>query len=95
MKILTKAQMLKMPPGTVFCEYQPDIILSDIMVIDENFDIPFGATNVVPLHGEVFDWDWSINDYDENDSFMVFDNNDILQMIQTLTKGLNIELKEE
>ena len=55
----------------------------------------FGATEVIPYEGEVFDFDWNIDEYRDNDWFTVYDNNDVLQMIQTLTKGLKIPLKDE
>lgn len=58
-------------------------------------DGPFGATEVIPYEGEVFDFDWNINEYRDDDWFTVYDNNDVLQMIQTLTKGLKIPLKDE
>lgn len=76
--------------GIVFAEYTPDIIKSEIMVTDGDF----GATCLVPYHGEVFDFDWNIREYQEKELFIIFDNNDILQMIQTLTTGLKIELKD-
>lgn len=99
MKIINAIEMRKMPRGTVFCEYTPDMILSQLMVVDDGPNDTygaFGATNVIPWHGEIWDWDCSSSaDYRDDDLFMVFDNNDILQMIQTLTKCLNIELKEE
>lgn len=60
------------------------------MVTDGNF----GATCVVPdPDGEVFDFDWNIKEYSNDDLFAIFDNMDILQMIKTLTKGLKINLK--
>ena len=96
MRIINAIEMRKMPAGTVFCEYEPDIIKSGLMVVDTNYDTAFGATDVIPWHGEIFDWDWSSSaDYKDDDLFMVFDNNDILQMIKTLTQGLNIKLVEE
>ena len=39
------------------------------------------------------DFDWNIGEYRDTDLFAVFDNNDILQMIQTLTSGLKISCK--
>lgn len=77
--------------GIVFAEYTPDILKSELMVTDSNF----GATEVIPHNGEVFDFDWSIDEYRDNDQFAVFDNSDVLQMIQTLTSGLQIQLKYE
>lgn len=74
--------------GIIFAEYSPSILASQLMVTDGEF----GATEVVPYEGEVFDFDWNIKEYEDDDLFSVFDNNDILQMIQTLTRGLKIEL---
>lgn len=74
--------------GIVFAEYTPNILTSEIMVTDEDF----GATCVVPYNGEVFDFDWNIEEFSDKDLFAVFDNRDVLQMIQTLTRGLKIEL---
>ena len=75
--------------GIVFAEYEPDVLKSSLMVTDGDF----GAREVIPRDGEVFDFDWNIGEYRDDDSFAVFDNNDILQMIQTLVSGINISLK--
>lgn len=93
MKILSKIQMkalMKEFPdgGIVFAEYRPDVIVSEIMVTDGDF----GAREVLPHDGEVFDFDWNIEEYNDKDLFAIFDNNDILQMIQTLTSGLKIPI---
>jgi hypothetical protein len=74
--------------GIVFAEYEPDVLKSELMVTDGSF----GATEVIPDDGEVFDFDWNIEEYKDKDLFAVFDNNDVLQMIQTLTRGLKIKL---
>ena len=76
--------------GIVFAEYTPDIIKSEIMVTDGDF----GATCIIPHHGEVFNFDWNIEEYNMVDLFIIFDNADILQMIQILTSGLKIKLKD-
>ena len=76
--------------GIVFAEYEPDVLKSELMVTDGDF----GATQVIPYHGEIFDFDWNINEYKDDDLFVVFDNNDILQMIKTLTSGLKIDLED-
>lgn len=96
MKILTKKQFEDLMDdypdgGIVFAEYTPDIYESELMVTDGDF----GATCVIPdpVNGEVFDFDWNINEYSNDEQFAIFDNNDVLQMIQTLTKGLKINLK--
>lgn len=95
MKIINKNEFKKLIEeypngGIVFAEYVPDIVSNSIMVTDGSF----GATDVIPYHGEVFDWDWNIEEYQEKDLFIIFDNNDILQMIKILTSGLKIELKD-
>ena len=56
-------------------------------------DGDFGATLLVPtVDGEVFDFDWNIEEYSDDKKFYVLDYADILQIIQTLTKGLLIQL---
>lgn len=75
--------------GVVFSEYRPHVMASDIMITDGDF----GATCLVPYQGEVFDFDWNIKEYSTTDEFYVFNQNDILQMIQNLTKGLKISLE--
>lgn len=56
-------------------------------------DGDFGATLLVPtVDGEVFDFDWNIEEYSDDKEFYVLDYTDILQIIQTLTKGLRIQL---
>lgn len=74
--------------GIVFAEYTPSVLVSELMVTDGSF----GATNVIPYEGEAWSWDWNIDEYSNDELFAVYDNNDVLQMIQTLTKGLKIEL---
>jgi hypothetical protein len=77
--------------GIVFAGYEPYILKSPLMVTDGDF----GAREVIPTDGEVFDFDWNIEEYQDKDSFAVFDNNDVLQMIQTLTRGLKIKLNSQ
>ena len=94
MKIVNTGQMkslIKEFPdgGIVFAEYRPHVLISELMVTDGDF----GAREVIPRDGEVYDFDWNIDEYRDNDQFAVFDNNDVLQMIQTLTSGLKIQLK--
>ena len=62
---------------------------NSVLVTDGNF----GATCLVPtVDGEVFDFDWNIEEHSDDDEFYVLDYSDVLQIIQTLTKGLRIQL---
>lgn len=93
MKILTKEQMRFLiedypDGGIVFAEYTPSVLKSELHVTDG----AFGARTVIPFEGEVWDYDWNIREYKDDDLFAVFNNNDVLQMIQILTSGLKIEL---
>lgn len=93
MEVINKKQMKALMDeypdgGIVFAEYQPCVLTTEVMVTDGDF----GATNVIPHEGGVFDWDWNIDEYRDSDLFVVFDNNDVLQMIQTLVSGLQINL---
>lgn len=99
MRILNVKQfkeLLEENPGNryAFIEYKPDITVGELMVSDEG---AFGATYVIPWHGEVFDFDFNVEEYRDDDNyFMVFDNNDIAQMIQTLSSAFNnIELVDD
>jgi hypothetical protein len=92
-KLLSKnefKELMRQHPegGIVFAE---DPKWNDVHVTDGDF----GATVISPLHGEIFDYDWNIEEYGDDEMFIVFDNDDILQMIQILTKGLKINLKDE
>ena len=75
------------PGGTLFAEYKPDISFLDLMVKDTN---EFGATKVVPIDGEVFDYDWSLNEYKDDDIFVVFEEREILVMIKTLLNSVKL-----
>ena len=95
-KIINKLQMISLMDeypdgGIVFADYEPCVLKSNLMVTDGDF----GATNVIPHEGEVFDWDWNINEYKDSELFAIFDNNDVLQMIQVLVSGLKINLIDE
>lgn len=58
-------------------------------------DGDFGARTIAPMDGEVFDYDWNIDEYEDEAVFFIYDNNDILQMIQTLVSGLQITLESK
>ena len=53
----------------------------------------FGARELVPYSAEVFDYDFNINEYPDNSIFHVFEHDDILLMIKTLTSGLKLNLQ--
>ena len=84
-------ELMKLYPngGIVFSDIRfPGLTMGDLMVTNGDF----GATLVVPCQGEVYDFDWNIAEYKDDDYFIILDNNDILQIIQTLTKGIRIEM---
>ncbi len=94
MKVYNKLEFEKLMEdypdgGIVFAEYEPDVLMTELMVTDGDF----GARLVIPHHGEVFDFDWNIREFTDDQLFVVFSNNDVLQMIQTLTSGLKIPLE--
>ena len=93
MKIINKVEFKKLMEeypngGIVFADYTPDVV-GDLEVTCGSF----AATSVVPVEGRLFCWDWNINEYADDELFAIFDHNDILQMIQTLTSGLKIKLE--
>lgn len=84
-----KALMKEFPNGGIpFLDgdYSSD---NSVLITDGDF----GATCLVPTaDGELFDYDWNIEEYNDDHGFYVLDYADILQIIQTLTKGLRIQL---
>lgn len=94
MKILNKIQFYELmrdnypDGGIVFAEYNSSNIISELMVTTGMF----GAKYIVPIDGEVYESDWDITQYYLDDKFAVYDNDDILQMIQNLTSGLRVDL---
>lgn len=93
MKRLTKQQfkelMKEFPSGGIPFLDGDSASGGSVLVTDGDF----GATLLVPtVDGEVFDFDWNIEEYSDDKEFYVLDYADILQIIQTLTKGLRIQL---
>lgn len=93
MTVLTKQQfkelMKEFPNGGI--PFLDGVRASGDSVLVTDGD--FGATCLVPtVDGEVFDFDWNIEEYSDDKEFYVLDYADILQIIQTLTKGLRIQL---
>ena len=94
-KIINKLQfkeLMKDYPngGIVFAEYAPDVF-RDIEVTDGDF----GATAIAPIHGETFDYDFNIDEYGDDELFIIFDNEDVLHMISVLSSGLKFNLKDD
>ena len=88
MKIVNKEEMKDFPRGTVFADYLPNAGL-ELHQIEIKDDYEFGATMLMPGEdGEIFDYDWSINDYQEDDFFIIFEEKEILQMIKLLMRGI-------
>lgn len=87
MNIIKAKNFKYYPKGTVFAEYTPNVLASDIMVKD---DFVFGATTLVPIDGEVFDFDWNLNEYKDDDLFIVFEEREIMMMIKTLLRGISL-----
>ena len=90
MVLLSKTQfkeLMKLYPedGIVFAENPCE---TDVLVTDGDF----GARSIIPQNGEVFNFDWNIEECNDGDTFYVFENEDILQIIQTLISGLKIKL---
>jgi hypothetical protein len=88
MKIINKTEMEELPRGTVFAKYYPNMGL-ELHQIEIKDDYEFGATTLMPDEdGEIFDYDWNINDYNDNDKFIIFEEKEILQMIKLLMRGI-------
>lgn len=88
MKIVNKNKFREYPNGTVFMEYYPCCSM-EIEIKRGNY---FWAQTLLPdlNNGSEFIYDWNLNEYDENDLFIVFEKHDIEQMINLLKDSLNI-----
>lgn len=88
MKIVNKEEMRNLPRGTVFANYHPTMGI-ELHQIEIKDDYEFGSTLLIPdENGEVFDYDWNINEYQEKDLFLIFEEKEILQMIKLLMRGI-------
>lgn len=91
MKIISKNQMTELlntcpDNGVVFAEYVHGVASFDLMVAEG----PVGARYVIPGHGVFFKQNWNVEEYREHTLFAIFDNKDILQIIQTLVCRLSL-----
>lgn len=99
MKILNKTHMMELcrrhPKGGVaFCEYIPECYQSELMVTEgaEMF-----ATCMLPDldDGKTHTWDWSLDaDYEDGDLFVVFNEDEIREMVRVLESALT-RMEEE
>ena len=104
MRIIDKEEMLKMPNGTVFMEYIPDMLTGTVRIKTgyyERIGKPLwnGELNIEPSFVHDIDdknycytqWstvDRAAHDYDEKQLFVVFSKTEILQMISCLQWAL-------
>lgn len=92
MKIVSKEEMRNYPRGTVFMEYRAEqgIELGQVEVKD---DYIFGATSLIPDEdGELFDYDWNLEEYKDSDRFYIFEQAEVLRMIKLLMRGIGSEI---
>lgn len=94
MKIVNKKEMEKLinnnpDGGVVFSDYDSVTDETNVLVSDGIF----GATELNPRvwgDGELFDFDWNVSEYRNDELFVVFEREDIVQMIELLERGLEI-----
>ena len=75
----------------LFFEWEPEVFISDFHVTDGNPKYPgFGATTLSGETSEdfIFDYDWSIDEYADNDQFAVLENKEILEIINLFKECL-------
>lgn len=102
MKILNKEEMKKMPNGTVFMLYQPEILDGEIHIITGKIDDNFGYNGELLLtpffdyisndKERITNWcttDNTLNDYDDNTLFAVFNQLEIIAMIKCLQSAID------
>ena len=72
MRIVNKKEMRDLPRGTVFADYYPNKGL-ELHQIEIKDDYEFGSTTLMPDDdGGIFDYDWNINEYSEDEQFIIY-----------------------
>ena len=102
MKILNNEEIKKMPNGTVFMLYQPEILDGEIHIITGKIDDNFGYNGELLLtpffdyisndKERITNWcttDNTLNDYDDNTLFAVFNQLEIIAMIKCLQSAID------
>lgn len=99
MKILNKLEFKKLLNDNptkkfVFLEWTPRIHLSDFHISSGYPKIPdFGATtfNCNDEDDMIFDYDWSINEYEDDDQFAVLEEDEIKEIINLFSEVIKEE----
>ena len=97
MVILNKRQFKKLITENptkrfLFLEWTPEVFISDFHITDGNPKYPgFGATTLSGRNSEdfIFDYDWSIDEYTDDDRFAVLEDKEILEIINLFKECLH------
>lgn len=96
MKILNKQdfkELIDKNPGAKFAfyEYTPCIFKSELHILDGDYKYPyFGATTLSAEEEFIFDYDWNLNEYANDDQFAVLEKGDIAQLQELLDKATGL-----
>lgn len=98
MRIVSKKELAKMPNGTLYCQYIPDILVGDFEVIAGHQDdghflgtLPLSPTWLGSADERPTNWatiDISSYEYSDDETFAVFDKTEIRAMITVLEYAL-------
>ena len=93
MKILNKQEFKELIDKNqgvkfAFYEYTPCVFKSELHILDGDYKYPyFGATTLSANEEEfIFDYDWNLNEYTNDDQFAVLEKGDITQLQELLDK---------
>lgn len=100
MKILNKQdfkELIDKNPGAKFAfyEYTPCIFKSELHILDGDYKYPyFGATTLSASAEEgeefIFDYDWNLNEYSNDEQFAVLEKGDIAQLQELLDESTGL-----
>ena len=102
MKILNKLEFKKLlienpTQKYVFLEWVPNVNISDFHISSGDPKMPyFGATtfSADPYDDMIFDYDWSINEYTDDEMFAVLSDDEVKEIVNLFSEVIK-ENKDE
>ena len=96
MKILNTQdfkELIDKNPGAKFAfyEYTPCIFKSELHILDGDYKYPyFGATTLSAEEEFIFDYDWNLNEYTNDEQFAVLEKDDIALLQELLNEATGL-----
>lgn len=95
MKILNKQEfkeLIDKNPAAkfIFFEYTPCTFTSELHILDGNYKYPYFGATTLSAQEFIFDYDWYLDEYTDDDQFAVLEKNDIVQLQELLDRATGL-----